>query len=83
MFDVIISEMDLRILCFDTSKNKKKTRKLHKTHKPFWNEELSYLWSSMHNKEKQFLYCNGRAFIKTQLRFEYLASQKAFDKKLR
>ena len=37
----------------------------------------------MHNKETQFLKCNGRASIKTQLRFEFLASQKAFDKKLR
>ena len=37
----------------------------------------------MHNKETQFLKCNGRASIKTQLRFEFLASQRAFDKKLR
>ena len=38
----------------------------------------------LHDREKQFLNSNGRSSIKTtQLRMEFLSSQKRFDKRLR
>ena len=77
--DAIITEMDNCIPRCDTSK---KTRKRFKTHKPYWNNELTDLWNAMHAKEKRFLNFNGRACFKTQLRTEFLASQKTFDKAL-
>ena len=70
--DAIITEMDNCIPLCDTSK---RTRKRHKTQKPYWNDELMNLWSVMHAKEKLFLNCTGRPHTKTQLRLEFLASQ--------
>ena len=78
--DAIITEMDNCIPLCDTSK---RTRKRHKTQKPYWNDELMNLWSVMHAKEKIFLNFTGRSHTKTQLRLEFLASQKDFDKALR
>ena len=71
--------MDNCIPRCDTSKKK---RKRFKTHKPYWNDQLKDLWNAMYAKEKRFVFFNGRACFKTQLRIEFLTSQKAFDKAL-
>ena len=78
--NVITTEMDKCIPRFETGK---KTKRRFKSHKSYWNEDLSELWNAMHSKEKQFLNFNGRSSIKTQLRREFLSSQKRFDKSLR
>ena len=78
--NVIITEMDKCIPRFETGR---KARRRFKSHKPYWNEELTDLWNAMHDREKQFLNFNGRSSIKTQLRMEFLSSHKRFDKRLR
>ena len=70
--NVITTEMDKCIPRFETGK---KTKRRFKSHKPYWNEDLSELWNAMHSKEKQFLNFNGRSSIKTQLRREFLLSK--------
>ena len=72
--------MDKCIPRFETGK---KTKRRFKSHKPYWNKELSELWNAMHSKEKQYLNFNGPSSIKTQLRREFLSSQKRFDKSIR
>ena len=63
--DVIFTEMNNMIPCFDTSR---RTKRSFKASKPYLNNELSGLWNTMHSKEKLFLQFNGRPCIKRQLR---------------
>ena len=49
---VIFDEMD-KFLGSPTES--KKSRKLFKSYKPFWNENLTELWRDMHEAEKQYL----------------------------
>ena len=63
--------------CIPRCDTSKKTRKRFKTHKPYRNDQLKDVWNAMYAKEKRFFYFNGRACFKTQLRMEFLTSQKA------
>lgn len=54
--NTIINEMENVIPKIDCSE---KTRKKFKYHKPYWNEELTSLWKTMRENEKQFLKSNS------------------------
>ncbi|VDI35644.1 Hypothetical predicted protein [Mytilus galloprovincialis] len=63
-----IDEMNCKIPVYDASR---KTRKRHKSSKPFWNEELGQLWNAMRLKEKQFLSFKGRSSTRRRFREEF------------
>ncbi|VDI49336.1 Hypothetical predicted protein [Mytilus galloprovincialis] len=77
---LIGDEMNSKIPIYDASR---KTRKRHKSSKPFWNEELGQLWNAMRLKEKQFLSFKGRSSTRRRFREEFQHAQKSFDRKLR
>ncbi|VDI40881.1 Hypothetical predicted protein [Mytilus galloprovincialis] len=77
---LIVDEMNCKIPIYDASR---KTRKRHKSSKPFWNEELGQLWNAMRLKEKQFLSFKGRSSTRRRFREEFQHAQKSFDRKLR
>ena len=59
------------------------SRKKFKSHKPFWNQELTNLWKIMCKKERQFRSFVGTRQAKYEKRAQFLISRKQFDKKLR
>ena len=78
----LFSELD-NVLKFKTIGNKK-TRKYFKSHKPYWDEELSNKWKLMREKEQLFTKYKGRyKFIKQKLLCEFKDHQHTFDKILR
>ncbi len=83
ILDVIINEMNVNIPYKDININKR-TKKRFKCNKPYWNDELSNLWSNMHEHEKAFLkYKGNNKATKSELRQAFMISRKVFDKKLR
>ncbi|CAC5380632.1 unnamed protein product [Mytilus coruscus] len=77
---LIVDEMNCKIPVCHASR---KTRKRHKSSKPFWNEELGQLWNAMRLREKQFLSFKGRSSTRRRFREEFQQAQKSFDRKLR
>ena len=75
----ILNEMNDKIPKYDTSRS---THRGYKCSKPYWNDNLSFLWSEMRNKERLFLKCTGRNRRST-LRQEFKNAQSVFDKQLR
>ena len=59
------------------------SQKKFKYHKPFWNQELTQLWKNMCQKEKKFRSFIGAKQTKNEIRNEFLASRKLFQKRLR
>ena len=58
------------------------SQKKFKYHKPFWNQELTQLWKNMCQKEKKFGSFVGTKQTKNEIRNEFLASRKLFEKRL-
>jgi len=58
----------------NSSKNKRK-----RDRKPWWNAELTTLWSDMSKSEKLWLKCKSRS-AKCALKQEYIRQRKNFDK---
>ena len=79
MLSEIFKEMDQYIQYKQVSSN---TRKRLKTHKPFWNDELTTAWKTMANAEK-LIRKNKNNSMNTILRSEFRLKQKQFDKLLR
>ena len=59
-----------------------KTRKRLKTHKPFWNDDLTAAWRNMAEAEKMCRKKQSPA-LRNSLRNDFLQKQKQFDKLLR
>ena len=79
--NTILNEMNNRIPKYDTSK---RTRKRHRTYKPYWNDNLSELWNAMRLSEREFLKCDSKhSTRRTALRQDFKIAQNNFDKTLR
>ncbi len=50
------------------SDSSEKVRKMYKTHKPYWYQELADLWVLVSKAEKVSLKYKGPHYIKTNLR---------------
>lgn len=78
----LFSEFD-KTLKFKTI-GSKKTKRYYKSHKPYWDEELSNKWKIMREREQLYTKYKGRyKFIKQKLLSEFKEHQHAFDKILR
>ena len=77
---VVTNEMDL-FLSYKSQSYA--SRKKFKSHKPFWNSELTHLWKNMCQNEKRFKRYTGNREHKTELKTAFMLSRKVFDKKLR
>lgn len=79
--NVITKEMEYNIPKFGWSK---RPRKKIRTHKPYWNNELTELWRVMREKEKQFLKHKKENSVLKQKPFsEYKKVQQELDKRMR
>ena len=72
----IISEMKDKLRPKIRNEN---LRKRHKPRKPFWNEELEYLFKEMASAEKAFRKCSLR-YLKRNLRLQFKESRHKFDR---
>lgn len=62
----------------------KRPRKKIRTHKPYWNNELTELWRVMREKEKQFLKHKKENSVLKQKPFsEYKKVQQELNKRMR
>ena len=80
MLSDIFQEMDSNIEYRSASK---RSRKHYKTHKPFWNLELTEAWKSMNKAEKLYIGSKKNDSNAKTLRNVYLSKRKIFDKLLR
>lgn len=79
--NIITKEMECSIPKFDWSK---RSRKKFRTHKPYWNNELTELWRVMREKEKTFLkHKKGNSVLKQKSFSEYKRAQQELDKRMR
>ena len=78
--EIIITEMNNKLPYIDPVSSSKK---YYRAHKPFWNEDLNSKWRDTHKKEKLFRKCKGSRNRKNDLRNQYKAAQKVFDKAFR
>lgn len=76
----IINEMEKVIPKFDCTE---KTPQKIKYHKPYWNEELTSLWKTMRENEKQFLKTKSNHRDNRELLRIYKLSQNSLDKRIR
>ena len=60
----------------------KKQKKLLKSSKPYWNDELTTLWKIRKQNENEFLKCKSSKEIKRNKKNIFIESRKLFDKKL-
>ena len=80
--ECFFSEFD-KNLKFRTIGNKR-TRKYYKSHKPYWDEELTNNWKAMRENELKYSKYKGKfRFIKQRLLLEFKEQQHIFDKTLR
>ena len=63
-------------------KSNKRLRKRFKNYKPFWNDELTTLWTSMWGLEKQFHRCKDKR-VKSKYQMKFRDVRYRFDKYLR
>ena len=61
----------------------KKTKGYYKNSKPYWDNELSNLWKSMTQAEKDFIKCKGDKSLKSSLKSIFLKNRKLFDEALK
>jgi hypothetical protein len=59
----------------------KKAKKRHRQLKPFWNDELSFLWNIVREYENKFLKAPQNSAMKRSLQIKFFDAQKDFDKK--
>ena len=76
--DVLLNEMDTHL---DYVGSSKRVRKMFKSHKPFWNEELNIKWKEMRVKEKMYLKCKNAN--KSHYLSEFKMAQNLFERALR
>ena len=78
---IITSEMECNIPKFDWSK---RSRKKFRTHKPYWNNELTELWRKMREKEKLYLkHKRNKNILKHRSFIDYKYAQKELDRRMR
>ena len=61
----------------------KRSRKLFKNKKPYWNDNLTKLWKEMNKLERQFIKCKGPRNAKETKRRLFYEARNIFDKELR
>ena len=71
--------------CFmkELKPTQKSKRKLRHTKKPYWDENLSALWSDFHKAEKLFVKAKRNSPGYSVLSNDFFTKQKVFDKALR
>ena len=60
-----------------------KSKKRFKIKKPYWNEHLKHLWTSMCHNEKEYLKYKGSNHVKRFLKNKFTESSKVFHRELR
>ena len=75
--ETLTNEMDRYL---DSKCISKKTKRYYKNNKPYWDNELSNLWKSMTQAEKDLIKCKGD---KSSLKSIFLKNRKLFDKALK
>ncbi len=78
--ELLVSEMDTYL---DMGNADRQTRKRYKSHKPFWDEELTNLWLDMKNRNRLFIKSKKALHSKDQCYRDFKNAQSAFDKCLR
>ncbi len=78
--ELLESEMDSLL---DRGSVGRQTRKRYKSHKPFWDQELTTLWLDMKNKNKVFNKSKKLAHSKDQCYQDFKQAQHVFDRTLR
>ena len=77
---IIHDEMDNNLSYKDNSPGKMRRTKRNK---PFWNDNLSELWTAAKDAERCYLQFKGRRDRKRDLRTEFITKHDQFDKTLR
>ena len=78
--NIVFTEMDKYLEYTDSGNTLRKRLKLSK---PYWNDELTRLWKSMKDKEKEVRKHRGCKRTKTKLYNEFKICQSKFNKTLR
>ena len=78
--ETLLNEMDSTVPKYSSSRG---TSKRFKNNKPYWNEILSTLWTTMVEKEKAFLKCKGSRNERAKKRYDFKNARNTFDKHLR
>ena len=78
--ETLTNEMDRYL---DSKCISKKTKRYYKNNKPYWDNELSNLWKSMTQAEKDLIKCKGDKSLKSSLKSIFLKNRKLFDKALK
>jgi hypothetical protein len=81
MCRIVFGEMD-KFLNYKEFSGRK-TGKLLKFHKPYWNDRLTELWKDMSLKEKYFLKNKGHSREKLVQRNAFVSARSQFDRYLR
>lgn len=78
--DIIKSEMysKLKYKTIDPGVN---SVKRNKSRKPWWNDNLTELWQTLHEAERKWLKCSNRA-QKVELKHRYVYCRKIFDREV-
>ena len=74
---------EMSIFMKEISRTKKSKKAIWWTRRPYWDEELSQSWKVFHDTEKAYLQVTKRHRDYDNLKNDFLAKQRSFDKLLK